>query len=274
MMQIQIKKKLGFEKHSFDLDVNLEIQKGELLGISGPSGSGKTTLLRIIAGLEKKVAGTISCNDQLWLHSEKKVFLPPQKRKAGLVFQDYVVFPNMTVRQNLQFAQDNKEEKAYLDQIISVMQLEHILSQYPATLSGGQKQRVALARALVRKPAILLLDEPLSALDSDMRNQLQDFIMTIHQQFELSTLLVSHNHEEIVRMSDRILHLQKGKITGYSDSLPKKGISGIVTNIQVRQDAYLEISLQTEAKQPVIILLPQQDYPNIKKGSILNIQIP
>lgn len=272
MMQLQVKKKLGFDHHSFDLDINLTIKQGELMGISGPSGSGKTTLLRIIAGLERKVQGYISYGNNCWFNSEKKIFLPPQKRSAGLVFQDYVVFPNMSVKQNLQFALENKQDSSYLDQIIAVMQLENILQQYPQTLSGGQKQRVALARALVRKPEILLLDEPLSAVDSQMRNQLQDFILGLHKQFELTTVLVSHDKEEIRRMSDRIIHIQEGKISGYSDKTQTTSLCGVVRSLKSNPDGYLEITLDTGQNQTETIRIPANVFPNLKTGSKIHIK--
>lgn len=272
MMQLHVKKKLGFDHHSFDLDIELKISRGELLGISGPSGSGKTTLLRIIAGLERKVQGYISCRNNWWLNSDQKIFLPPQKRSAGLVFQDYVVFPNMSVRQNLLFALENKQDSAYLDQIIAVMQLESILQQYPETLSGGQKQRVALARALVRKPEILLLDEPLSAVDSQMRNQLQDFILGLHKQFELTTVLVSHDREEIIRMSDRIIHIQDGKISGYSEKSETESLSGTVRSIQYSPEGYLEVAVESGDKQSCIIRLPANAFPGLQPGSRIHIK--
>ena len=273
MMQIQVHKPLGMGRHSFDLDIAIELHPGELLGISGPSGSGKTTLLRIIAGLEKKAKGHISANGQWWLHSDQGIFLPPQGRRVGLVFQDYVVFPNMTVIQNLKFAQDKKAESAYLDEVIAVMQLEHILQQLPETLSGGQKQRVALARALVRQPQILLLDEPLSAVDSELRNQLQDFILDVHRKFGLSTLLVSHNREEIIRMSDRIIHLHKGKIDPEAGHQTLQHASGIVADLSITNDGYYKVTLTSTEGMPVQLKLPQQAYPDLKKGSVITLQI-
>ncbi|MDP4712411.1 MAG: ATP-binding cassette domain-containing protein [Saprospiraceae bacterium] len=273
MIQIQVQKQLGIGRHSFDLDIALEVKPGELLGISGPSGSGKTTLLRIIAGLEKKVRGSIASNGQWWLHSEQRIFLTPQQRRVGLVFQDYVVFPNMTVKQNLRFALEKKGETSYLDQVIAVMELENILDQFPETLSGGQKQRVALARALVRKPEILLLDEPLSAIDSELRSQLQDFILEVHRKFGLSTLLVSHNRDEIARMSDRIIHIRNGQVDQEFGSQSVKQLSGIVADLEITAEGYYDTTITSPGERPVRLQLPANKYAGLKKGSVISIQI-
>ena len=194
------------------LKVDLEIAKNELLCLFGHSGAGKTTLLRILAGLVTPDRGFISFNGQVWYDSAKKINLPPQLRNVGYMFQDYALFPNMSVRKNIEFAQKIKNA-GEVDNLLSHFGLEVLQKQYPAKLSGGQKQRVALARALAAKPNLLLLDEPLSALDYDMRLSLQDEILKAHQMLNTQTLLVSHDKDEVYKLADTVLMLRNGVIT-------------------------------------------------------------
>lgn len=196
------------------LEVELIIPPGELLAIYGPSGSGKTTLLRILAGLVRPDRGYIGFGEEVWLDTEQKIMVPPQRRKTGLVFQDYALFQNMTVRKNLEYALDRGQSNEGVEELIRVMELEELAEQYPNRLSGGQQQRVALARALVRRPKLLLLDEPLSALDTEMRVRLQDYIREMHKAYGLTTVLVSHDYLEINRLADRAINLRDGKIQG------------------------------------------------------------
>ncbi|EAK3895717.1 sulfate/molybdate ABC transporter ATP-binding protein, partial [Campylobacter jejuni] len=171
--------------------------------------AGKTTLLKIIAGLIKPEFGRIEVGDELWFDTQKNVNLAIQKRKIGFVFQDYALFPNMSVKENIFYAATSKQKA---EELLSLMNLENLAKIYPKNLSGGQAQRVALARALAREPQILLLDEPLSALDFKMRSFLQDELVKILQHFKITTLLVSHDLAEIYKLSHRILELSDGKI--------------------------------------------------------------
>jgi len=193
------------------LKVDLEIANNELLCLFGHSGAGKTTLLRILAGLFTPDRGFISFKGEVWYDSVKKINLPPQKRNVGFMFQDYALFPNMTVRRNIEFAQKirNVEE---VDSLLSHFGLEALQKQYPSKLSGGQKQRVALARALAAKPNLLLLDEPLSALDYEMRLNLQDEILKAHKLLNSQTLLVSHDKEEVIKLADTVVMLRNGAV--------------------------------------------------------------
>lgn len=199
-------------QRAFALEAQLQLWAGELLALSGPSGSGKTTILRILAGLEKRAHGRLEFQGELWQDTAKGVFLVPQQRSIGVVFQDYALFPNMRVEQNLRFALAKNEDDSFVAELLEVMDLRELKNAYPRELSGGQQQRVALARALVRRPKLLLLDEPLSALDATMRDHLQRFIREIHERYRLTTLLISHHPEEIQRLADRVLCLEKGKI--------------------------------------------------------------
>lgn len=212
MIRIDLKKALLSGHGPMDLTIQLEIPRGELLALSGPSGSGKTSLLRMLAGLLHPEEGQIVVDDECWLDTQKKINWPPQRRNIGLVFQDYALFPHFNVRQNLQYALGKGQRADHLQDLIAVMGLQNLLDHKPTTLSGGQQQRVALARALVRKPKLLLLDEPLSALDPDMRHRLQSYIIRVHRTFSLTTVLVSHDQKEIARMADRVLLIKEGHL--------------------------------------------------------------
>jgi len=194
------------------LDISCEVQEGKITTIYGPSGAGKTTILRILAGLLQPEKGYINAGGEIWLDTAKKINLPPQKRSIGFVFQDFALFPNMTVRGNLEYALGKGQQQKIIDDLTEVMELEQLQHRYPETLSGGQKQRAALARALVRMPKLLLLDEPLSSLDNNMRLKLQDHILKIHQSYNLTIILVSHDVAEIYKMSDEIFVLNEGII--------------------------------------------------------------
>jgi molybdate transport system ATP-binding protein len=194
------------------LDLQLEIGLGAFVAITGPSGSGKTTLLRLLAGLERPERGVLYFGGDTWVDTERRYYRRPQERPVGLVFQDYALFPNMTVKQNLEYALDKGAPDRILEELIEITDLQKFVNRYPAMLSGGQKQRVALARALVRKPSLLLLDEPLSALDLDMRNRLQGYILNLHQQYGLTTIIVSHNKKEMIRLARHAFQLKAGKL--------------------------------------------------------------
>ncbi|MDQ6762989.1 MAG: ATP-binding cassette domain-containing protein [Bacteroidota bacterium] len=213
MIQISLQKKLGAANGEMQLDVDLEIEQGALITLYGNSGAGKTSILRMIAGLMQPDKGSIIINEKCWLDTANGTSLKPQQRKTGFVFQEYALFPNMTVKENLMYALEKGQNNAIINELISIVELEDLQYRRPEELSGGQKQRVALARALVRKPEILMLDEPLSALDIKMRSVLQDYILKVHKEFNLTTILVSHDIGEVIKMSDKILVIEEGKIT-------------------------------------------------------------
>ncbi|MCK9372627.1 MAG: ATP-binding cassette domain-containing protein [Sulfuricurvum sp.] len=216
MILINIKKHLDTADGALEAHYELNIHDGEFLTLFGTSGAGKTTLLRMIAGLETPHSGVIDVDGEVWFDSEKKINLPPQKRSVGFVFQDYALFPTMSVRENLLFAAENTAQRRTVDELIGLVELSALADRLPATLSGGQKQRVALARALVRHPKILLLDEPLSALDPSMRQKLQDELSLIHSRVGVTTLLVSHDIAETVKLSDRLASVVSGRIESIS----------------------------------------------------------
>lgn len=213
MIDLHVKKQLKTTDGSFELSLDLNIPKEAFVTLYGPSGAGKTSFLRILAGLLVPDEGSIMVNDIPWFSSEKKINLSPQKRNIGYVFQDYALFPNMTVKENLKFAQKKGQTKDLIPELIEVMELSKLENRYSDTLSGGQKQRVALARALVQQPDILLLDEPLAALDAQIGTILQDYILKAHNDYGLTTLLVSHDLGEIIKLTDTVVVLEHGKIT-------------------------------------------------------------
>ena len=167
----------------------------------------------MVAGLMRPDSGFISLGDDVWFNHEKRIDVIPQKRSVGMVFQDYSLFPNMTVRQNLEFALSTGQDRQIVDELLEISGLGNFAGKRPTLLSGGQRQRVALARAMVRMPAILLLDEPLSALDTRMRTTLQDYILDFHRRFNLTIILVSHDLNEVIKMSRRVLVLEGGTIS-------------------------------------------------------------
>jgi len=205
-LEIRIKRPLHGLNESMLLEASLEIPQGQFVALTGSSGSGKTTLLRILAGLEH-AEGMIRFSDEHWLDHENNT--PPQQRQIGFVFQDYALFENMTVEDNLMYVSRDRE---LIERLLAMTRLGAFRDRYPAKLSGGQKQRVALARAMMRRPRLLLLDEPLSALDPKMRVFLQEKIIEIHREFSMTTIMVSHDVQEVVQMADRVIEMEHGTI--------------------------------------------------------------
>jgi len=214
MIKLDIHKTLHGAKGEMALSVNVNIEEGEFLALSGVSGSGKTTFLRILAGLES-AKGTLTVGNEVWLDDKKS--LAPQKRKIGYVFQDYALFPNMSVLENLLFVND---DMALADRLLELTALQDMKERLPHTLSGGQQQRVSMCRAMMKRPKLLLMDEPLSALDPKMRTKLQDEILKLHKEFGTTTIMVSHDPSEIYRLASRVLVLEEGKII--NDGNPKE----------------------------------------------------
>ncbi|MFM2318127.1 MAG: hypothetical protein RLZZ215_748 [Pseudomonadota bacterium] len=189
---------------------NLAVEQGEFVSFLGPSGCGKTTVLRMVAGFETPSAGMIR------IDGKDVVNLKPNQRNIGMVFQAYALFPNMTVAQNLAFGlkvagKSKVEIESTVQEMLALIKLEELGQRYPFQLSGGQQQRVALARALAVKPKLLLLDEPLSALDAKIRVSLREEIRAIQRKLQITTIFVTHDQEEALSMSDRIVVMHKGK---------------------------------------------------------------
>jgi molybdate transport system ATP-binding protein len=214
MITIDINKKLHGSSGIMDLAVDLEIREGDFVALAGQSGSGKTTLLRILAGFEE-AKGTIKVADKVW--QDAKISLKPQSRGIGFVFQDYALFLNMTLEENLLFI---AKDKTLASHLLEVTGLESLKNRMPNTLSGGQQQRVSLCRALMSRPKVLLMDEPLSALDPQMRTKLQYEILTLHKEFGTTSIMVSHDPSEIYRLAGRVIVLNQGHII--KDGTPKE----------------------------------------------------
>lgn len=212
MIEMQVRRKLQGADGELNLNVSARIETGELVSLYGPTGSGKSSVLRMLAGLMEPDEGFIRVRDELWFDHENKLNKPPQQRDIGMVFQEYSLFPNMTVRGNLEFALGRDGDSGMVEELLDVIELRGLQHRRPVLLSGGQKQRVALARALVRKPSLLLLDEPLSALDFEMRTRLQEYIMTCHRRMNLTSILVTHDYPEVLKLSKRILVLANGSL--------------------------------------------------------------
>ncbi|GEN35874.1 ATP-binding cassette domain-containing protein [Aneurinibacillus danicus] len=209
MLAVTIQKKLPY----FQLDVDFTVQK-EIVVLFGPSGAGKTTILNSVAGLIQPDSGTIRLNDTIFFETGQKP-LPTRKRKLGYLFQDYALFPHMTVEKNILYGVKKEREavsSAFVVQLLTVLGIRHLLPKYPHQISGGEKQRVALARALAGKPELLLLDEPLSALDAKTRQQCQDELLELHRLWQIPVLLVTHDEKEAEKLGNRILTINQGKI--------------------------------------------------------------
>ena len=191
-------------------DFNLDVEAGEFISFLGPSGCGKTTVLRMIAGFEKPTSGTIKVG------GTDVTALPASRRKIGMVFQAYALFPNMSVRENVAFGlriagMSGREITSRVGEMLDLIALSHLADRYPYQLSGGQQQRVALARALAPRPNLLLLDEPLSALDAQIRASLRDDIRRIQRELGITTVFVTHDQEEALSVSDRVVVMHAGR---------------------------------------------------------------
>ncbi len=272
MINIDIKKELHGANGDFELDVNLEIKQGEFLALIGKSGSGKTTLLRILAGLEKS-SGVISVNNQIW--QDDNNFLKVQNRNIGFVFQDFALFENMSVEQNLLYVNKDKD---LANKLLEITELSKLKNRMPNSLSGGQKQRVSLCRSLMNKPKILLMDEPLSALDSNMRNKLQNEILALHKEFNLTTIMVSHDLNETYRLANYIVELNEGKIVSKgtkkeilleSNSSKNFLLEGEILDIIKKEDKF--IAILSVGNKLVEVFIDEEKSEILNVGDKLNI---
>ena len=194
-------------------DVSLALAPGEFVSLLGPSGCGKTTTLRMIAGFMKPTAGRIEVNGRSV--SSPNAVVAPERRGMSMIFQSYAIWPNMTVGQNVAFGLklrkiSSAEVTERVNRILDTVQLRHLKDRYPAELSGGQQQRVALARAIVIEPEVLLLDEPLSNLDANLREEMRSEIRRLHDAFRITTVYVTHDQSEAMVTSDRIVVMNRG----------------------------------------------------------------
>lgn len=281
MIEIFLQKKLNASSGDMLLEVKTNIEQGQFVTLYGKSGAGKTSTLRILAGLLKPDSGKISIHGNVLLDTSNQINLSPQKRKIGFVFQDYALFPNMTIFENLSFALYKNQDKKILDELIEIMEIGDLRNQKPHRLSGGQQQRVAVARALVQKPALLLLDEPLSALDEEMRNKIQKYILQVHREFNLTTILISHDLAEVLKMSDQVLVLDHGKIIQSGNPLDVFSKEKLNGNFQVtgevvsmkKQNSNLILTILI-GKEIAKIMVKQNDHPTLTLGDQILISAP
>ncbi len=279
MIEVQLQKNLLAAQGRLNLLADIKIESGEFVGLCGASGAGKTSILRMLAGLMEPDAGRIIANGECWYDSAKKVNQSPRNRDLGFVFQDYALFPNMSVQQNLEFALKKGQDSKIVTELMQLMELDALRNRRPHLLSGGQQQRVALARALVPRPKFLLLDEPLSALDRPLRARLQSHLLDAHKQYNLTSILVSHDLEEINRLCDRVLFLEEGKLSS------NKGLTTLTT----RQEARFEFELDARidqinydehrltvhllsTDQQISILVSEEELSNLRLKEIVRIR--
>ncbi|MEQ7918315.1 molybdenum ABC transporter ATP-binding protein [Xanthomonas sp. WHRI 1810A] len=212
-LPLDIRLNMGF--NDFTLDVDLALPGRGVSALFGHSGSGKTTCLRCIAGLEKAPEGLIRINGETWQDSANGVFLPPHKRAVGYVFQEASLFPHLSVKGNLEFGLrriPTHQRRVQLDHASELLGIDHLLARDPATLSGGERQRVGIARALLTSPRLLLLDEPLAALDARRKSEILPYLERLHDELEIPMLYVSHSQDEVARLADHLVLLSDGKV--------------------------------------------------------------
>jgi len=272
MIEIDINKKLHGSDGAMDLRVNLSIAEGDFVALAGKSGSGKTTLLRILAGLEE-AEGTIKIADQIWLSGKES--LAVQKRGIGFVFQDYALFENMSVMQNLLFVCNNK---TLAHKLLELTELSELQNRMPNTLSGGQKQRVSLCRAMMNEPRLLLMDEPLSALDPTMRTKLQNEILLLHKEFGTTTIMVSHDPSEIYRLAQRVVMLNKGEII--KDGTPKEVLLQTSGSqkfsfegelLDIAKVDLIFVAIISIGQQLVEVVISKEEAQNLKIGQVVRV---
>lgn len=212
MIEIEFNKAIVSSSGRFQLELNLRFNEKECVALYGASGAGKSSTLRTIAGLIRVDKGFIKVGNEVWEDTNQRIRLTPQQRRVGIVFQDYALFPNMAVRENILFAVNREPNPINVDELVELMDLGDLLKKRPDQLSGGQKQRVALARALARKPKLLLLDEPFTALDTDLKLRMQELIKRMHDQFQLTTILVSHDILDVAQLASKVFVMENGSI--------------------------------------------------------------
>lgn len=219
MIALKLQKELFSARGRMHLDIELFIKKGELVTLFGESGAGKTSILQMLAGLMSPDSGYITVEGRTLYDSKQNINFSPQKRNIGYVFQDFALFPHLTVKQNLLYAGNRGTPAEMIKELLEVTELTELQHKKPSVLSGGQQQRVALARALVRKPSVLMLDEPLSSLHEGMRHKLREYLLTLQKELSLTILLVSHDTGDVVSLSNKVLVLEEGKIVKSGDPL-------------------------------------------------------
>lgn len=241
MLKLNLTQQLG----NLVLKVNLSLPAKGVTAIFGRSGAGKSSLINLIAGLSTAQSGLIELNGRVLFDSQQKINLAPEKRHIGYVFQEHRLFPHYCVEKNLKYG-CKRLDSAHFLQIVELLGISHLLSRYPASLSGGEKQRVAIGRALLSSPDILLMDEPLSALDLPRKQELLDYLSKLATQLDIPILYVSHSLDEIVRLADHLLLLDNGKVIAF-DSVVNVWHSSVFSDWQPNNQriSLLELPVKT-----------------------------
>jgi len=215
-LDVKVKKR----RHDFDVDVSFSCKGGEMLVLVGPSGAGKTTIVRLIAGLEKPDDGRIACGDEIWADSGRGIHLPPQKRCLGYVFQDYPLFPHLTLGANAAFS---SHDGAEVERLMKRFGIHHLRDHKPDRVSGGERQRCAICQALARVPRVLLLDEPFSALDVSTRRILRDDIVAMKGNLGIPMIYVTHDISEALAIADVLVPVVAGTVDRSWIDSPRSG---------------------------------------------------
>ena len=268
-------------RKNFDLVINTEFSSG-ITGIYGPSGSGKTSLFQVIAGLVKPKSGRVAINYRTVFDNERKINATVADRSIGYVFQEGRLFPHLTVEKNLLYGFKNKEDNliSYRD-VVKLLNLGKLLKSKPSQISGGERQRTALGRALLSSPEVLLLDEPFSALDAQLRNQILPFLYKIHQQVRIPILVVSHDISDLLKLTDRLFLIKEGRCMGhgkYTDLLRAPalrqmiGSNVLVNSLEMRveevDDTSGLISLSHQNMSQQLIAVYNKDHLRCLEGNI------
>ena len=274
MIRWHFKKRLHSAQGIMELDVQSLALPGTITGLFGPSGSGKTSILRMMAGLMTPDEGHLQVDDTVWYDSNSQKNTSPQHRSVGFVFQDYALFPHLKVQENLLFGLPKEDSPKIIDELMQMMDLHSLADRYPRQLSGGQQQRVALARAIVRKPRILLLDEPLAALDASMRQTLQDYLIRLKDTYNLTIFLVSHDLPELFKLAQHVCVIEQGQLIRQgspAELFSSETVSGRYraqgTIVQIRPTGVLFLVDVLVGSEVVNVLATSEDLLGLQVGS-------
>jgi molybdate transport system ATP-binding protein len=276
MIGFSLRKRLRTADGEADLSVAMEMGEGDFHALFGKSGAGKTTVLRMLAGLAAPDEGHIRVGGEIWYDSARGISLPPEKRRAGLVFQDYALFPHLSVRGNLEFALRHRGDLPLVEELLVTCELLPLQHRRPDSLSGGERQRVALARALVNRPALLLLDEPFSAVDAALRARLRERLLSLLRASRTPALLVSHDVAEVCRLCPRVYVLEKGAAArsgppaevfaaaGNSGAAGRFRVAGIV--LDKRKNGMVWELTVLSGEEAVRVDCPEQEAAELRPG--------
>lgn len=280
MLEIQLEKRLQGADGRMDLAIQMQIPSGAFVTLFGDSGAGKTSILRMLAGLTVPDAGRIVVDGKVWFDHADKIHLSPQQRSIGLVFQDFALFPHLSVLDNIRYGLNkiSAADHDWVAHLLDLTQLSNLQQRKPDQLSGGQKQRVALARALARKPTMLLLDEPLSALDNTMRGQLQATLLHLHAECALTTILVSHDIGEVFKLSQMVYCLRQGQIErsgSPAEVFLQNNFSGQLTLqaqiLAIRQEQVIYVLSLLVGQDVIEIVASRRDVEHLQVGAYIAI---